>query len=186
MFPGESDFVRAILDAGWSRAHLRHPGAGIDDMRRLIESIPAEYHSRLWLHDHFELATDYHLGGLQLNGRNQWPPAGYGGKLSKSCHTIDEVKSPRPEAMANVTLSPIFDSVSKAGYRSAFTDDDLSRLTPADRVIALGGVTPERLPQLQQYNFDGFAVLGYLFAATDIKQLLNRLTKFQPYICYNS
>lgn len=183
---GETDFIRTILDAGWSRVHLRHPAATADEMRRLIESLPAEYHQQLWLHDHHYLSTEYIIGGLQLNGRHHLPPAGYNGALSRSCHSLAEVKAPRDKAIASVTLSPIFDSVSKEGYRGAFTPEELTTITPADHVIALGGITPETLPQLECYEFEGFAVLGYLFPVNSVAALKERLIKLQPYICYNS
>lgn len=175
-----------ILDCGWSRVHLRHPMATTDDIRRLIESLPTDYHKRLWLHDHHGLSNEYSLGGLQLNSRQPHPPTGYKGALSLSCHTVAEVKLPRSKEFVSVTLSPVFDSMSKQGYRAAFSPGELMTLTAADHVIALGGITPETLPQLERYEFEGFAVLGYLFSASSSTDLNERLIKLQPYICYNS
>ena len=37
--------------------HLRKPESTSDEMERLIRDIPAEYHSRLVLHDHHHLAV---------------------------------------------------------------------------------------------------------------------------------
>lgn len=182
----ETEYIRMILDCGWSRVHLRHPMATTDDIRRLIESLPTDYHKRLWLHDHHELSKEYSLGGLQLNSRQPLPPTGYNGALSQSCHSIAEVKSPRSKAFVSVTLSPVFDSVSKQGYCAAFSPGELMTLSAADHVIALGGITPETLPQLERYEFEGFAVLGYLFSASSSTDLNERLIKLQPYICYNS
>ncbi len=182
----EPEYIRMILDCGWSRVHLRHPMATTDDIRRLIESLPTDYHKRLWLHDHHDLSKEYDLGGLQLNSRHLQPPTGYNGALSQSCHSVAEVKSPRNKAIVSVTLSPIFDSVSKQDYRAAFSPTELMTLTAADHVIALGGITPETLPQLECYEFEGFAVLGYLFSARRPTNLNERLIKLQPYICYNS
>lgn len=175
-----------ILDCGWDRVHLRHPMSTTDDMRRLIESLPSDCHKRLWLHDHHSLSDEYNLGGLQLNARHPQPPEGYSGFLSKSCHSVNEVKAPRDKAVVSVTLSPIFDSVSKPGYRGAFNARDLMSLTAADHVIALGGITPETLPHLERYEFEGFAALGYLFSVADTNVLKERLIKIQPYICYSS
>lgn len=182
----EPEIIRMILDCGWDRMHLRHPLATTDDIRRLIESVPTEYHKRLWLHDHHELSSEYDIGGLQLNHRHPTPPKGYDGALSHSCHSIAEVKAPRNSPLVNVTLSPIFDSVSKQGYKSAFTPEELLTITSADHVIALGGITPETLPMLERYEFEGFAVLGYLFPTDSIDAIKERLIKLQPYICYNS
>lgn len=65
--------------------------------------------------------------------------------------------------MDYVTLSPVFDSISKSGYMAAYSHEELLRLSGAPtKVIALGGVNPERIDFLKRYNFTGFAMLGAL------------------------
>lgn len=169
----------ALLDAGWHRIHLRHPGASRTDVRKLIEAIPQAFHSCLVLHGHFDLCNDFNLGGLHLNHRCPDAPALYRGALSRSCHSIDELR--KCTGLAYATLSPIFDSISKQGYHSAFTGETLSALddipTP---VIALGGVTPERIPYLKRYNFNGFAMLGAIpwnSPATTVRQFAEQTIK---------
>lgn len=157
--------IEALLRAGWHRVHLRHPQASRVDMRNIIESIRPEYHCRLVLHGHFDLIYDFNLGGLHLNHRCPAPPARYNGALSRSCHSMDEIAAMEvngeSRALQYVTLSPIFDSISKSGYQSAFTPEALQRLdgitTP---VIALGGIRPEHFDVLNGYNFSGYAMLG--------------------------
>ena len=158
----ESRRVTRLLDSGrFDIVHLRHPGASGREMRAIIEEIPGRLHRRLRLHGHFDLAAEFNLGGLHLNGRCPEPPAFYSGPLSRSCHSVGEVLGAR--GFDYVTLSPVFDSVSKAGYRAAFTTADLSRLADAGdipRVIALGGVTPEKAADLDRRIFGGYAMLG--------------------------
>lgn len=158
----ESRRVTRLLDSGrFDIVHLRHPGASRREMRAIIEEIPGRLHRRLRLHGHFDLAAEFNLGGLHLNGRCPEPPAFYSGPLSRSCHSVGEVLGAR--GFDYVTLSPVFDSVSKAGYRAAFTTADLSRLADAGdipRVIALGGVTPEKAAGLDRRIFGGYAILG--------------------------
>lgn len=65
---------------------------------------------------------------------------------------------------AYVFLSPIFDSISKAGYEAAFTASRLQQAA-ADgiidgKVIALGGVTANNIPLLKEWHFGGAAFLG--------------------------
>lgn len=153
--------IRAILDAGWDRVHLRHPSATLADMRRLIEMIPQRYHDRLVLHGHFELCNHFNLGGLHLNHRCPAPPRLYSGQLSRSCHTLREVRD--SEGMAYVTLSPVFDSISKEGYLSPFSESDFAGIAEVETpAVALGGVNPSRLRLLKEYGFSGFAMLGAL------------------------
>lgn len=158
--PDEPDFIARLLSAGWTAVHLRHPAASLSEMRRLIESIPQRFHSRLRLHGHFFLASQFNLGGLHLNRRCPDPPAFYSGPLSRSCHSVDEVIASCD--CDYVTLSPVFDSISKPGYKAAFSHADLLRLNAvaAPAVIALGGITPSGIDLLSQYNFSGFAVKG--------------------------
>lgn len=174
--PRAAEMVSAILDAGWDYVHLRHPGSSLRDIKRIIESVPQKYHRRLRLHGHFELLNEFNLGGVHLNRRCPSLPVGYAGAFSRSCHSVDEIASCCGEEY--VTLSPIFDSVSKHGYRAAFSDDTLMRLPSGRPVVALGGITPERIPELRRYPFAGYAVLGYLFAATGADELRGRLRRF--------
>lgn len=156
----ETAKVIKVLDAGWHMVHLRHPSASLRDMQRLIESIPMRYHRRLRIHGHFELVTEFNLGGLHLNRRCPTAPPYYSGPISRSCHTIDEVRASTD--CDYVTLSPVFDSISKQGYKAAFSHRQLIELNeiPSPRVIALGGVTPQLAEELSRYNFSGYAVKG--------------------------
>lgn len=174
--PREAGMVSAILDAGWDYVHLRHPGAGLRDIKRIIESVPQKYHCRLRLHGHFELLNEFNLGGVHLNRRCPSLPAGYTGAFSRSCHSVDEIAGCTGEDY--VTLSPVFDSVSKHGYHAAFSESELMRVPVGRPVVALGGITPDRVAELRRYPFAGYAVLGYLFAASGADDLLKRLRRF--------
>ncbi|MBD5332846.1 MAG: thiamine phosphate synthase [Bacteroides sp.] len=152
--------IAALLRGGFARVHLRHPQAQRRDMQAIIESVPPEFHSALVLHGHFDLVHDFNLGGLHLNHRCPTPPAGYRGSLSRSCHSLEELKD--AGEYAYVTLSPIFDSVSKAGYRGQFNIDQLLELPSLTdvAVVALGGITPEKMTMLRGLPFSGYAMLG--------------------------
>lgn len=156
----EPKLIMSLLDGGWTMAHLRHPDASLRQMRRIIEAIDQRYHSRLRLHGHFALAAEFNLGGLHLNRRCPSAPDFYTGPVSRSCHSIEEVAA--AVDCDYVTLSPVFDSISKPGYRAAFTADELSRLNELSGpdVIALGGITPGKVDLLRRWNFAGYAVKG--------------------------
>lgn len=181
-FDGEPCWIEALLRAGLPVLHLRKPGATEAQTEALLRAIPAEFHGRIMLHDHFGLARRYTLRGIHLNGRNPEPPAGYCGRISRSCHTLDEVRRYKDEC-EYVTLSPIFDSISKRGYASAFTVAQLAAAqadgTIDDRVTALGGITADNLPQVERMGFGGAALLGAIWnagsaaeAAMMIKEML--------------
>lgn len=146
-------------------------------MRRVIEAVPQKYHRRLRLHGHFELVNEFNLGGLHLNSRCPLAPENYNGSVSRTCHSLEEVKN--AVSVEYVTLSPIFDSVSKVGYNAAFSRDELLSIVKDDKVIALGGITPHTAAELSRYGFIGYAVLGYLFNSPDVSILKNRLDEFE-------
>lgn len=156
----EPRLIMELLERGWTMAHLRHPDATLRQMRQIIESIDQRFHGRLRLHGHFTLAAEFNLGGLHLNKRCPTPPDFYSGPVSRSCHSIKEVSE--SSGCDYVTLSPVFDSVSKPGYHAAFSPDELDSLNELREpdVIALGGVTPERVDLLRRWNFAGYAVKG--------------------------
>ena len=176
--------VELLIDSGFDFVHIRKPYADERALRTYLESIGEPYRAQLTLHDRHDLAMEYGIGGIHLNRRNSTPPEGYGGRLSRSLHSIDELT----EADGNdyCTLSPIYDSISKAGYRSNFSADAL-RQALTDRlikvpVLALGGVTPEKLGELQQLGFAGAAFLGYLFADVDIDVLKQRIRTIKQHL----
>lgn len=159
---GEAQAICGLLDRGWWRVHIRKPDADAQSVAALLRSIPEQYRQHLSIHDHFHLAEEFGLGGLHLNGRNPAPPAAWRGMVSRSCHTVEQVEQAfqaATPATDYVTLSPIFDSISKPGYRSQF---DLNKLAGSDlsKVFALGGVTYAHLPQLDAAGFGGAAMLS--------------------------
>lgn len=164
-FTGEADAITAMLtDGSVGRVHLRKPGCTSSEMSALISAIPADLRLKLTLHDHFDLALRYGIGGLHLNSRNTHCPPGWNGLVSRSLHSIDELRE-LADSYDYVFISPVYPSISKPGYEPEFT---ISQLRPylSERVYALGGVRPERLVELEAAGFGGAAMLGALWKAT--------------------
>ncbi len=160
--------------------HLRHPHATYRDMRNLIEAVPQKWHSRLRLHGHFVLLNELNLAGPHLNsrcpewqqtvgnGQSKWVPT-----VTKSCHSISEVQD--GNKYEYVTLSPIYPSISKPGYRGNFNLEKLKPQIEQKNVVALGGVTPEKFHELRRAGFCGAALLGYIWETGDIERGLRRI-----------
>lgn len=155
--------ITMLLDNGVDFMHIRKPGADVDRIKALIEDIPERLHCRLRLHDAPELLDRYSLAGFHLNSRYPEPPAG-ARTLTRSCHSLEELTLPfqaNPEtSFVYQTLSPIYDSISKPGYRSAFSPQVIAPYIRGLRVVALGGVTEDRIDELRQTGFFGAAMLG--------------------------
>ena len=161
-FSGEAEALRRLLDGLECRVHLRKPGSAEEDMRRLVKSLPEELRPRLTLQEHLQLAPEYGVGGVHPTSRFPEIPPCWRGLVSRSCHSLDEVAACQDADY--LFLSPIFDSISKSGYRSAFTDAQLRSASEIDgHVYALGGVRPENFPLLKEYGFGGAALLGHVW-----------------------
>lgn len=160
---GEADFIDRLFGHGLDRLHLRKPGADIGECRRLLDGISREWLPRIVVHDNFGLCREYGLGGVHLNGRNPMAPPNHEGSVSRSCHSLEEISRYKGEC-DYLTLSPIFNSISKQGYMAAFGPGQLAAARDSGlidrRVIALGGVTLENIPRVRELGFGGVAILG--------------------------
>ena len=164
-FVGEAARIAELLTSGTADlVHLRKPSSTSDEMELLLRQLPPVLYDRLVLHDHFDLAVRYGLRGVHLNRRNPQPPMGWEGSVSISCHSLAELAECRCQPYAYMSLSPVFDSISKQGYRAAFTKDQLDEARQQglidQRVMALGGMTFNRVKEVLQMGFGGAMILG--------------------------
>ena len=117
--PNEPRLLAELLAAGLARLHLRKPGWPASQVAALIEALPPPFRARLVLHGHPELVQRYGLGGLHLTASQRAaarrrPALRPGQTLSTSFHSLAEISGHR-RRYDYVFLSPIFDSISKAG-----------------------------------------------------------------------
>jgi len=167
----ESTLIRAMLDLGVDYVHIRKPQASSDAVGTLIEKIGPEYYQKLAIHYHHDIAVRYNIGGIHISSQHRSIPSTWEGRISESCHTFSEVV----DSKANYCfLSPIFDSISKKGYRSSFTEESLKNASErgiiSKRVIALGGVRPNDISFLSSLNFGGVAILGGIWNSENAVQ----------------
>lgn len=170
-YEGEVAFLHDLFAAGVDLVHLRKPEATPEQCMTLLDALTDDERRRVVVHRFFELAPRYGLHGIHLNSYNSTPLPGYGGSISRSCHTLEEVVRYKPECRY-VFLSPIFDSISKHGYHATFTEEALLKAaadgTIDPQVYALGGVVPESLPTLSRLHFGGAAMLGHVNALASL------------------
>lgn len=160
---GEDATIRHLLANGFDIVHLRKPDVGIEYCRDLLGRLTPMERARIVVHDHYSLYEEYALRGVHLNRNICSYPTHYQGTRTRSCHSLEEVAKHKEEC-DYLFLSPIFDSISKRGYHSKFSHEELLDASNKGiidtRVIALGGVTPERIEYLKSLHFGGVATLG--------------------------
>lgn len=169
-YEGETDICNKLFVSGMQSLHFRKPGASREQLVEWIEGIKPFFRKRIILHDHHDLALQYGLGGVHLNSRNPNVPGWLDRKrltLSRSCHAIAEVEACQRN-FDYVFLSPIFDSISKQGYKSCFSKEELGEAKRRGilyNVYALGGITFENLEEVKDMGFCGAAMLGGFWRA---------------------
>ena len=166
----EAETLAALCGAGVSVIHIRKPEASepeIEELLKTLQALGADM-SRLTIHYNEPLARKYGLGGVHL--RIEELLAGAGEGLRRSCPAHGWTEAERAATDADyVFLSPLFDSISKPGYRSAIDPAEAAeRLRRRKgRIVALGGIRPANIARVRRIGFDGAAVLGAAWSADE-------------------
>jgi len=175
--PRESAVLAALFAAGLERYHVRKPGWSLAEMEAWLRLLPAEWRSRLVLHQHPSLVAVYGLGGWHWRDDVLAPlaPPASAVLASRSCHDLITLRTTFGR-YDSVFFGPVFSSISKPGHGPRADSDAgeltalLAHRTPAERrtaVLALGGITPENASRCRELGFDGVAVLGAVWQAAD-------------------
>ena len=166
----EAETLAALCGAGVSVIHIRKPEASepeIEELLKTLQALGADM-SRLTIHYNEPLARKYGLGGVHLRIEELLAGAGEGLRRSCSAHGWTEAERAATDA-DYVFLSPLFDSISKPGYRSAIDPAEAAeRLRRRKgRIVALGGIRPANIARVRRIGFDGAAVLGAAWSADE-------------------
>lgn len=160
------DIIAHLIDMGIYTIHLRKPDSDIDECRKLLARLTAEQRAKIVIHDFPELFYEFSLRGIHINKRVAEFPDGYCGLRSRSCHSLEEIARYKND-YDYLFLSPIFDSISKVGYKSGFSHEQLQQASSEgiidNKVVALGGVTFDKIRYLKELNFGGAAMIGVLY-----------------------
>jgi thiamine-phosphate pyrophosphorylase len=171
MISGEATIIQQLFAEGLEYFHLRKPDADEQAVRQLIEAIPAVYHNRIVMHGFFHLMEAYdirrwhfreaHRQATAVETLAQEKDKGY--ILSTSVHDLTTLQQ-LPPLFAYTFFSPVFDSISKQGYKGVVDDEFyLGQEYKSVPVIALGGIDTGNIQKVVEMNFDGAAVLGAIW-----------------------
>ena len=168
-----------------AQVHIRKPDASEYTLYSLLEKLPMQYRGQLSLHGDQKTAQRFKLGGLHLKSNQSLASAEeWEGRLSKSYHAVEEIEA-EAGTLDYCFLSPVFDSISKAGHRAAFDHealkDALTKRSISTPVYALGGMNAERIPAAQALGFDGAAVLGTIWQENDHEKRMQVFEKLHAY-----
>ncbi len=183
--PDETAMLQYMLAGGLDWLHLRKPGSREELMRQLISNIPSQYYRQVIVHGHTSLQQEFGLGGFHVKPGRLPEAVSAGVQVSVSAHSAIDFRAVSGLA-TRVFISPVFNSISKPGYRA---NTDLVRLAATPRsntLVALGGITPEDFPQLDNWGFDAAALLGYIWLAPDPRERFRAARRAMMQLTHNS
>ena len=165
----------ALFEGGCRWLSLREkdlaPASRLSLLERLVD-IGRGFGATVGVHDDLAAALACRAA-LHLPARSDLGEArrvlGDAALIGKSCHDRAEIAAAQTDGADYASLSPIFTSVGKPGYRP-IPDSEASAAIAACKplpVVALGGVTQLRLPLLSGAGFSGAAIMGEAMIAPD-------------------
>jgi thiamine-phosphate pyrophosphorylase len=170
----DASIIKHLIDRGIDIIHLRKPDSDIGECRRLLAKLSVGQREKIIIHDYPELYFEFSLKGIHINKNITSLPNGYNGFKTRSCHSFEEIERYKTE-YDYLFLSPIFDSISKVGYKSGFTKEELLKASTSGiidhKIIALGGITLDMMPYFRELNFGGIAMIGGIYNTNAINQL---------------
>ena len=174
--PREQPLLAAFFAAGLRSYHVRKPTWTRDQLAAWLRTLPAEFHPRLFLHSHHELAEEFKIGGVHFRSTDGGPSPL---RRSRAVHDLATLRGSL-DSYDRLLFSPVFPSISKPGHEPD------SRIAPREiqaviarphraEVVALGGVDRTRLATCRELGFDGVAVLGAIWQAADPRRAFHEL-----------
>ncbi len=161
--------MEGFFAAGLERYHLRRPSWSLEETEAWLRALPVVWRPRIVLHQHHELVKMLGLGGRHEKGDSQRASG-----ASRSCHDLASLRR-YLKAFEQVLFGPVFPSITKPGYAPApdFPWKELTAIldgrSPQEAVdvLAIGGVTAERLQRCHDLGFEGAAVMGAVWGEPD-------------------
>jgi thiamine-phosphate pyrophosphorylase len=164
----EAAHINELFKQGMELFHLRKPGYSVEQYEALLDHIKPEYYHNIVLHQHHQLVPKYNIKRVHYPEAKRkeakeeefvnWKQQGFA--LSTSIHALGDHKDLSSQ-FDYTFFGPVFESISKPGYKP--TNDKFPIVKDLERkikIIAIGGVTPDKMMLLNDFGFDGVALLG--------------------------
>lgn len=178
IFDYESNIINKLFELELETLHLRKPNLNLYDYRAIIQNISTDFHKRIVIHNHFELANEFEIKGIHLKKSNinnllYFKDINFN-LISYSCHNLNEILEQK-QNFQYLFLSPIFDSISKENYPSKISGNELFLFKNAniidEKIIALGGINEHNIEKIYSLGFGGAAILGAIWKKNECEIL---------------
>ena len=169
------EVVAACVAAGLPALQVREKDLSVSDLaslcRRLRALRPAPF---LIVNDRADVALAVGADGVQrthasLSVADLCKVADKRVRIGASVHALEEAKQAAAEGAAWVFFGPVYDTPSKRAYGAPQGLTALAQVTAAVQipVIAIGGITPDRVAEVRRAGASGVAAISAILAADD-------------------
>jgi thiamine-phosphate pyrophosphorylase len=165
------------LDGGASVIQLRGKNARGDELLRVglkIREIAYRYHAPFIINDRVDLvkamdADGVHLGSDDLPCKEARELLGPALLIGATVHSLEECGDALLYA-DYLGVGPVYSSPTKVDLEPSGPEllRAMRRATPKS-IIAIGGITKDKIPEVKSTGADGFAAISLLFGADDIR-----------------
>jgi thiamine-phosphate pyrophosphorylase len=185
----ETAIVNELFHAGLGLFHLRKPNYSLEQQRAFLDKIENQFHDKISVHQNYETVIEFDLKYYHVkendrvlfsrrkalkNTQSDAEDSSILRALRNLSDTLREIK--RSTSFHNYNdlqfeshkwdycfFGPVFDSISKEGYKSKLSDSFHNEGDLYQRVFALGGITKQNIEDVFKKEFYGAAVLGSIW-----------------------
>ena len=179
--PEDAQHIQELFNAGLESLHLRKPDQEKNDFENILKQLPPSLYKRIVIHSHYKLIEKYNLKGIHLT---EWFIREAGLQevkeliaiakqrrlsVSGSFHSIEDLENLQLK-LDYVFLGPVFDSISKEGYKSKISMSNAAAFLQKRKrleIFAIGGISNDNIKSLKTAGFDGAALLGSIWSDGD-------------------
>jgi thiamine-phosphate pyrophosphorylase len=167
--------VEECVAAGLPAVQLRDKEMAVRDvlaLARALLDVTRRHGARLVVNDRADVAMAAGADGVQrthaslpVSALRAIAPAGF--LIGASVHSIDEARHAEADGADFIVFGPVYDTPSKRPYGPPQGLVALESVAAAVRapVVAIGGVTPARVPELVRAGAAGVAAISAILSA---------------------
>ena len=182
LFPDTAGLLAAIgsaLAGGLKAVQLREKDLATGELLDLayrMRDLTSQYGARLFINDRLDIAISVGADGVHLGHESM--PVRAAKKVSEgrlavavSTHSVLQAKQAEAEGADFITLGPVFDTASKRQYGRPVGTEVLKEAasTLSIPVLAIGGITPNRVAEVMSNGASGIALISAILTADDIQ-----------------
>lgn len=167
----EASIINELFASGLDCFHLRKPLWGTKQIAELVLQIKPEFYDRIAWHQSHQTAMAFDAKRLHFKEEDRKKLKSEDLRilqesdyiLSTSVHHTEDAQE--LSGFDYVLFGPVFDSISKTGYKGVFNDGEmmLHKENKRHKIYAIGGVNHQNISEVKNMGFDGVALLGTIW-----------------------